>query len=163
MGCGWGDVMKFFIPSAFVLSLTAGCALVVKVLAAFVVSLILFVNAESAETLYEVSVRKFLMGTEVETTARHGDIVACKGALVKAYQEMARVEALLSSHMSESEVVKINGSAGLAPVQVSKETFAIVQRAKQYAERFDGLFDVSIGPVSELWGFSGESCCSFIR
>jgi hypothetical protein len=34
--------------------------------------------------LFEVSVNKFLMGTRVETTARHTDIVACKKALVMA-------------------------------------------------------------------------------
>ena len=139
--------MKFLLPSAFLISLGVGCAFVVKGLIVLVLSLVLFMRAESAETLYEVSVRKFLMGTEVETMARHGDIVACKKALVKAYYEMERVEALLSSHIDGSEIVSVNQSAGVQPVRVSKETFAIVLRAKQYAKQFDGLFDVSLGPV----------------
>ena len=148
--------MKFLIPSAFLISLGVGCAFMVKGLIVLVLSLVLFMRAESAETLYEVSVPKFLMGTEVETMARHGDIVDCKKALVKAYQEMERVEDLLSSHMDGSEIIAIKQAAGVRPVQVSEETFEIVQRATLYGEQLDGLFDVSIGPVSALWGFSGD-------
>jgi thiamine biosynthesis lipoprotein len=69
---------------------------------------------------------------------------------------MARVESVLSAHNANSEVSKINQAAGVHPVVVSDETFEIVKRAKAYSQRLDGLFDVSIGPVSMLWGFSGE-------
>ena len=129
-------LMRFLIP-ILLLSLSAGS-----------------VSAQSAETLYEVSVSKFLMGTQVETKARHSDIIACKKSLYLAYQEMERIENLLSFHNAGSEVSKINRAAGIHPVRVSPETFAIVHRAKSYARRLDGLFDVSIGPISELWGFN---------
>ncbi|MDA0711227.1 MAG: FAD:protein FMN transferase [bacterium] len=41
--------------------------------------------AERAGPLFEVSVNKYMMGTRVETTARHGDILACKSALIAAF------------------------------------------------------------------------------
>lgn len=152
--------MKLLMPSFLVVSFSAGVACVVKVLVHALLLLLLFlvegVAAQGEGALFEVSVNKFLMGTKVETTARHAHIVDCKKALVTAYQEMARVEALLSSLETNSEISKINRGAGVAPVVVSKETFAIVQRAKGYSERLNGLFDVSIGPVSDLWGFNGD-------
>lgn len=112
--------------------------------------------AQPTPTLYEVSVSKYLMGTRVEATVRHTDISASKEALYRAFREMERVEGVLSEHRKESEISKINQAAGLRPVKVSRETFEIVQRAKSYAERLEGLFDVSIGPLSTLWGFSGD-------
>jgi thiamine biosynthesis lipoprotein len=108
------------------------------------------------DILYEVSVSKFLMGTSVETTARHPDINACREALFLAYREMERVESLLSFHNPESEVSKINNQAGVKPVAVSAETYDIIDRAKGHARELDGLFDLSIGALSERWGFNHD-------
>ena len=112
--------------------------------------------AQAEDVLFEVSVNKYLMGTRVETTARHKDIIACKKALFLAYQEMERVEGLLSSQLAKSEISRLNRAAGMRPVRVSQETFEILGRAKAYARRFDGLFDVTIGPISTLWGFNSD-------
>ena len=108
------------------------------------------------DILYEVSVSKFLMGTSVETTARHSDINACRQALFLAYREMERVESLLSFHNPESEISKINNQAGVKPVAVSAESYDIIDRAKGHARELDGLFDVSIGAISERWGFNHD-------
>ena len=110
--------------------------------------------ADSSKVDYEVKVSKLMMGTVVETTARYPDIVHCKQALFKAYREMQRVENLLSYQKEGSEISLINGRAGKKPVHVSAETFAILQRGVNYAQKLHGLFDVTIGPVTSLWNFS---------
>lgn len=106
---------------------------------------------------YEVKVNKFIMGTIVETTARTTDIPNCKKALYYAYEEMERVENLLSYMKEGSEITKINKNSGIHPVHVSPETMEILHRALGYAQSLDGLFDVTIGPVTTLWGFSSEA------
>ena len=106
--------------------------------------------------VYEVQVSKGLMGTRVEATVLHEDVTVARAALVKAFMEMERVEHLLSRHMPESEVSHINRAAGSAPVKVSAETFALLERSRAYSEQYEGLFDVTIGPVSALWGFSDD-------
>ena len=123
----------------------------------FVCLLALPDTARAADALYGVTVSKFLMGTSVETTARHPDINACRAGLQLAYQEMERVESLLAYHRPKSDVALINASAGRSPGRVSQETFDIVERARSHAERLDGLFDMSIGALSERWGFSGDA------
>jgi len=110
--------------------------------------------ADSSQVEYEVKVSKILMGTVVETTARYPDIVHCKQVLLDAYREMERVENLLSYQKAGSEISLINHAAGKTPIHVSAETFAILQRAVDYAKKLNGLFDVTIGPVTSLWGFS---------
>lgn len=105
---------------------------------------------------YEVSATKYLLGTQVDFVATHRSVLECKKAFYAAFQEIARLEDLLSSRKSDSEIVRINRAAGGAPVPVSLETFAIVQRALAYARMFNGYFDISVGAVVDVWGFNGD-------
>ncbi|KAA3599132.1 MAG: FAD:protein FMN transferase [Calditrichaeota bacterium] len=111
----------------------------------------------NSEIQYEVNVSKYLMGTIVDVKALHPNVNECKKSLYFAFKEMERIENLLSSHKPESEISQINLNSGIEPQKVSFETFSILQRAKKYSEKFDGKFDVTIGVISEIWGFSGES------
>ncbi len=106
---------------------------------------------------YEVNVSKYLMGTRVEATVMHSDVNAAQQALVRAFLEMERVEQLLSLHLETSEIARLNREAAATPVRVRAETFGILQRAQAYAARFEGLFDVTIGPVTALWGFNSDA------
>jgi len=114
-------------------------------------------SAQENRKEYSVSVNKILMGTTVETTVRSPDINEAKEALLKAYKEMQRVENLLSSHKEGSEITFINNFAGIHPVKVSLETLLILKNAINYSQHSKGLFDVTIGSVSNLWGFSDEN------
>lgn len=110
--------------------------------------------ADSFATEFEVKVSKIMMGTVVEATAHYHDVGYCKRSLVSAFREMERIENLLSYQKSGSEISKINSAAGKHAVRISSETFSILQRSLVYAKKYNGLFDITIGPVSDLWGFS---------
>lgn len=115
------------------------------------------VHAQSSEQpWYEVNVSKTLMGTHVEATVMHTSIQEARVALVAAFMEMERVESLLSVHRPTSEIAAINRATGHAPVRVSAETFAILERAVAYSAKLDGLFDLTIGPLAAVWGFNSE-------
>jgi thiamine biosynthesis lipoprotein len=125
----------------------------------FILFLILFslaVKPQNDTTIYKLSVMKYLMGTTVETTARSGDINLCKEALVASYEEMQRVENLLSCEKDSSEISAINRASGLHPVKVSSETLGMVKRAKAYCKKYNGVFDIAVGPLTDLWGFSTD-------
>ena len=61
------------------------------------------------------------------------------------------VDNLMSTEIPGSDVSKINKNAGIKPVKVSPETYEVVKEAIKYSKLSDGNFDVSIGPVSDLW------------
>jgi FAD:protein FMN transferase len=113
-------------------------------------------RAQHDSTMYKISVTKYLMGTTVETTARSTDVNFCKQALLAAYAEMQRVENSLSCQKDSSEISKINHAAGIQAIKVSFETLSMLKRAKAYCEKYNGIFDVTIGPLSDLWGFSED-------
>ena len=67
-------------------------------------------------------------------------------------RECARYDALFDLYDPESDIARVNAAGGAATV-VDPDTADIVSRSLEYCERFEGLFDVTIGAVSTLWDF----------
>jgi len=76
--------------------------------------------------------------------------------LDEAFSLIARYEALWSKTIPESDVSRINAAGG-APVEVDPETVAILKQAKEYSALSGGLFDVTIGALTQLWDILGEN------
>ena len=74
-----------------------------------------------------------------------------KKAVDAAFDEVARLEKLLSAYIPESDVARINSSAAGEKTQVSAETAYLLKKAYEYNALTDGAFDISIKPVSDLW------------
>ena len=71
-----------------------------------------------------------LLGTRIDIVAqgKHAG-----KAMALAFAEMARLERLMSRYRPDSEISALNRSAGLAPVDVSPEPLAVLQRGLQLA------------------------------
>lgn len=72
-------------------------------------------------------------------------------ALDSAVEEINRIDALLSTENSESEVSKINQSGSGT---LSADTREIIDRSLDIYQETRGLFDITIYPVMRLWGFT---------
>lgn len=78
---------------------------------------------------------------------------ACSGDVLSAMTDRcAYFESIFSRTRKESDVSAINAAGG-KPVSVSFETADIIRKSLAYSEQTGGLFDISIGAVSELWDF----------
>lgn len=69
----------------------------------------------------------------------------------KAEKEIRRLEAILSVTEKSSEVYDINEQGGGI---LSQDTQRLLNRSLELYQETDGLFDVTIYPLMELWGFS---------
>lgn len=72
-------------------------------------------------------------------------------ALKKITDENIRIEKLLSRFIPESEISKINRSAGIEYEVVSDETYKILASARELSKCCQGAFDITIGPLIDLW------------
>lgn len=72
-------------------------------------------------------------------------------ALQAADKETVRLERMLSRFIPESEISRINSSAGIRYEKVSNETFEILSRAVEFSKCSQSRFDVTIGPLVTLW------------
>ncbi len=93
----------------------------------------------------------YLMGTlvsvEIEGTEESQGIKA----IYAAFDEMQRLENLLSCFKPDSEISLINAHASSKPCIVSPETFKLLQTSIYYAEMTGGLFDITLGRVQDVW------------
>lgn len=64
-----------------------------------------------------------------------------------------RYEHLFSRTLEDSEISKINASAG-QPVTVSDETAELIRLGLEYGDISHGYFDITIASASELWNFT---------
>lgn len=89
-----------------------------------------------------------MMGTFVEVISRD------RNAPEIVFKEIKRIEKLLSRFDPDSEISELNRSGKLL---VSPETFYIIKKAKEFWQLTDGAFDITVGPLLEIWGFRDKN------
>ncbi len=91
------------------------------------------------------------MGTLVTVTAVAVDTQVSDRAVQAAFDEIKRLEGLLSTWRSDSELSQVNAEAGRQSVPVSRETFELVVRSLEMAQLTRGGFNIALGPAIEAW------------
>ena len=95
------------------------------------------------------------MGTTVEFNIPIGNkSAAVVGKICDiAESEVSRLDIMLSIFDKFSTVSKINNDYKKSIVKVPLELFQLVKRAKEYFMVTQGLFDITVCPLTEIWGF----------
>lgn len=75
--------------------------------------------------------------------------------LKEARELIQTYENLLSVNVETSDVAKLNRAGG-QPVQVSEETYELIQKSLDISKQTNGIFDISIYPLVRAWGFTEE-------
>jgi thiamine biosynthesis lipoprotein len=74
-------------------------------------------------------------------------------AVQAAFDEVRRLDDLLSNYKPESEWSEVNRHAAERPVKVSPELFQLLSACLEYSRQSEGAFDISVGPLMKVWGF----------
>ncbi|MDE2414494.1 MAG: FAD:protein FMN transferase [Comamonadaceae bacterium] len=93
-----------------------------------------------------------LMGTRVDIVADGGDARQLQAAIGLAFEEMQRLEGLLSRYREDSAVRRIGQAAGRHPVAVAPEVMAVLVSAQRVWQGSAGAFDPTVGALSG-WHF----------
>lgn len=73
------------------------------------------------------------------------------GAAGDARAYMMALNQAWTCFRADSLISQINQAAGEAPVPVDRDTFEVLRLARRYSELTEGAFDVSVGPLADLW------------
>lgn len=77
--------------------------------------------------------------------------------LQEAFEELERLESLLSAHKEGSDVWHINRQAGeREAVSIAPETMELLLAAKEYYILSDGYLDMTLAPLIDLWDVNGR-------
>jgi FAD:protein FMN transferase len=88
---------------------------------------------------------QFIVNAETKETG--------KRLLQECIAEVSRIEELLTEFSEGSETSLINRNAGIRPVQVSTETYQLLQRCVQISKLTGGCFDITTGILKKLYNF----------
>ena len=70
--------------------------------------------------------------------------------------ELELVNDLMSTYRPESELMRFNRFDAGKVFPLSEQTRVVVAEALRLAEQTDGVLDVTVGPLVELWGFGAH-------
>lgn len=104
----------------------------------------------SNEKLKSVSSDFFAMDTYMTVTVydKNADAVIDEAEKLAYYYE-----SIFSVNIETSDITKLNNSSG-NPVEVSPETYELIEKSIEYSKESEGLFDITIYPVVKEWGFT---------
>ena len=77
-------------------------------------------------------------------------------AVAEIERRLQQYEQQYSMYIEDSQVSQINKNAGEKYTAVSAECLELLERSILVSQEFDGLFDITIAPLTQLWGISSE-------
>ncbi len=78
------------------------------------------------------------------------DVAALKQRLQK---RLDQINSLMSTYDPESELSRFNNHLSTDWFAISEETAQVIELSQAISGLTDGAFDISVGPLVELWGF----------
>lgn len=118
-----------------------------------IISIFFILFAGTAQKKYDRTLK--LMGSRFDLSVVANSQIEGDAYIDMAIAEIQRIERLISSWNINSETSKINQSAGVNPVKVSKELFDLIKRAIQISKITEGAFDISYASMDKIWKFDG--------
>lgn len=97
-----------------------------------------------------------LLNTTCTITIYDMDNGKAQKIIDEAFSLCKEYEKKLSKTIEGSDVYKINHSNG-KPIVVSNATTTLIKKGIYYGELSQGRFDITVGKLSTLWNFSGDS------
>ncbi len=93
------------------------------------------------------------MACEYAVEAYGRDAEALPRIVDEAFDEVDRIDRLMSHYKTNSPLSRINREAAQHPVAVEPELFDFIVEAMRYHRDSDGAFDITVGPLMKAWGF----------
>ena len=81
------------------------------------------------------------------------DADALPGLVEQAFDEVDRIDRLMSHYKADSPLSHINREAARGPVAVEAELLDFIADALRYTRESQGALDITVGPLMKVWGF----------
>lgn len=102
----------------------------------------------------EASAQIFAMDTVMEIAAFGPQ---AEEAVSETESQIQELEKQLSRTLPDSDVSRINRNGTTPTTGIAAGTWALLEAALEYRDATDGAFDITIAPVMDAWGFTGDS------
>lgn len=106
--------------------------------------------------LHRVEETRSRLGTLVSLTAVHPEAAGARAVVAAGFEEIERLEGLLSRHALDTPMARLNANGALADPPA--DLLTVLDAARRWHRRTRGAFDPTVAPLLELWaGRDGAS------
>lgn len=81
------------------------------------------------------------------------DLQPLRKVVDSAFDEVDRIDGLMSHYKPDSPLSRLNRQAAQAPMKVEPELFDFIAECLRYSKVSHGAFDITVGPLMKAWGF----------
>ena len=107
----------------------------------------------AADPLLRLEKSADAMGSTYSIAIYGTDRVEMEAAVDAAFDEVHRLDEMLSNYKPDSEWSEVNRHAAERPMKISPELFQLLSACVAYSRESEGAFDISVGPLMKVWGF----------
>ncbi len=101
------------------------------------------------------SQERFLFGTYIQMIVYSENESKANNAMEKAFKEIERIDNKYNSKNENSIIYKLNESKN-KEIDLDEEGIYIFKEIEKMYKVTDGVYDITIGPLLDLWGFGTE-------
>lgn len=126
---------------------------------ALVVILSVAASAQGSSQSILVYKQKYAMGTVFEIAAYAESREQASSAIDKAFEEIVRMDDLMSNYKPESALSGLNRSAHFQAQKVPPDLYRAIEQAVKFSRLSGGKFDITVAPLVDLWkaALSGDA------
>jgi thiamine biosynthesis lipoprotein len=112
----------------------------------------------STQNSEEIVINGFTMGTTYSIKLVEHQELQIEAELLKADvdEALVKVNALMSTYDPNSELSRLNKTPAKVPFQISPQTELVIKEAIRISELSNGVLDITVGPLVNLWGFGPD-------
>ena len=94
---------------------------------------------------------RVVMGTFARIVAIATNSGTANKCIQVGYEQLELIENMMSGYKTDSEVTRLNTAAFERPIKVSQPLFELLQRSVAFSRKTDGAFDITVGPLVDLY------------
>lgn len=94
-----------------------------------------------------------IMGTAIHIELWHTNKEEAEKSIQSVFNEMRRIDQLMSPFKKDSEISLINNNAAKHPVKISSELFNLIQKSINISKLSNGAFDITFASVGYMYDY----------
>ena len=98
--------------------------------------------------------KRAIMGTEINVEVWHEKQHQADICIANVFEEMVRIDKLMSPFRKDSELSRVNNQASKQAVIVSAELFDLVKKSLEFSEISEGAFDITFSSIGYLYDYA---------
>ncbi len=130
---------------------------ILVILTAILIFYLLINGLQNQRQVCVESPNKIVMNTIAKITAIGPGKKTAQLSIDAAFKEIYRLEKLMNRYDPNSQISRANLLAADEPIKIDKDLFALLQQSIYYSELTDGAFDITVGPLVDLWKKCAEA------